>query len=141
MAVQITLHRTVTICSVYLPPNDKVKRAHLENLISQLPQPVLILGDLNGHSTLWGCSDKNKRGEMIEKLLEKSELCLLNDKSSTYLHPATGHYSSLDLVISSPNLYLDYNFAVHEDLCGSEHFPIFLKHNVNSESEFIPKLI
>ena len=44
----------------------------------------------------------------------------------SYLHPATGTYTSLDLSICYPTLFLDYEWKVHDDLCGSDHFPIFL---------------
>ena len=108
VAVRVTLHKTITVCSVYLPPNVNVTSDALDNLIKQLPEPFILLGDLNGHSPLWGCSDLNNRGKLIEDCLIKNDLCLFNDKSSTYLHPATGHMSSLDLSLCSPNLYLDY---------------------------------
>ena len=39
---------------------------------------------------LWGCSKNNVRGEIIENFIEANDLCLMNDKSYTYLHPATG---------------------------------------------------
>ena len=45
----------------------------------------------------------------------------------TYLHPGTGTYTSLDLSICYPTLLLDYEWKVHDDLSGSDHFPIFLK--------------
>ena len=43
---------------------------------------------------------------------------------STYLHPATGSYSSLDLTICSPGIFPDFNWKVFDDLHGSDHFPI-----------------
>ena len=38
----------------------------------------------------------------------KNNLCLYNNKTPTYLHPATGTYTSLDLSICYPTLLLDY---------------------------------
>ena len=104
-----------------------------------MPEPLIILGDLNGHSPLWGCAHLNNRGKLIEHCLGKHDLCLLNDKSFTYLHPATGHYSSLDLSICSPTLFLDYEFKVHDDLCGSDHFPTFLTSVTPVTSGQIPR--
>ena len=49
---------------------------------------------------------------------------MFNDKSSTYLHPATGSYSSLDLTICSSGILPDLKWKVVEDLHGSDHFPI-----------------
>ena len=99
----------------------------LENLIAQLPPPILLLGDFNAHSTLWGCSKTDLRGKMIEDLLLKHNLSILNDGSNTYLHPATGSSSAIDLSIASPSLYLDFSWEVITDLHGSDHFPICIQ--------------
>jgi len=61
------------------------------------PSPILLLGDFNAHSTLWGCCKTDLRGKMIEDLLLKHNLSILNDGSNTYLHPATGSSSAIDL--------------------------------------------
>jgi hypothetical protein len=63
---------------------------------------------------------------VLETCLLQSNLCLLNNKSSTYLHPATGSLSSLDLALCDPSLCLDYNWSVYKDLCGSDHYPTIL---------------
>ena len=51
-------------------------------------------------------------------------LCLFNDKQPTYLHSPTRNYFALDLSICSPNIYLDFDWSVLDDLHGSDHFPI-----------------
>jgi len=88
----------------------------LENLVAELPPPILLLGDFNAHSTLWGCSKTDLRGKMIENLLLKHNLFILNDGSNTYLHPATGSSSAIDLSITSPSLYVDFSWEVVTDL-------------------------
>ena len=51
----------------------------------------------------------------------------MNDnKSKTYLHPATGSFSSIDLTLCSPVLLPNFTWNVTEDLYGSDHFPIIL---------------
>ena len=82
------------------------------------------MGDFNSDHTLWGCTNTYDKGRIIEDFITKHDLVLLNDKSSTYLHPATGSYSSLDLTISSHEICPDYNWKVVDDLHGSDHFPI-----------------
>jgi hypothetical protein len=62
----------------------------------------------------------------METFLLQSNLCLLNNKCPTYLHPATGSLSSLDLTLCDPSLYLDFSWSVHNDLCGSDHYPTIL---------------
>ena len=82
------------------------------------------MGDFNSHHTLWGCTHTNDKGRIIEDFITKHDLVLLNDKSATYLHPATGSYSSLDLTIGSPEICPEFNWKVVDDLHGSDHFPI-----------------
>ena len=61
-------------------------------------------------------------------------LCLIffvifNDDTSTYLHPASGSATAIDLSLCDPDLYLDYTWRVNEDLCSSDHYPIFIESN------------
>ena len=124
VAVNVTLSKSITICSLYLPPHCKFSKHDLENLINQLPRPYLLLGDFNSHSKLWGCLDTNDKGEIIENFIAENDLCLFNDKQPTYLHSPTRNYFALDLSICSPNIYLDFDWSVLDDLHGSDHFPI-----------------
>ena len=43
-----------------------------------------------------------------------------------YLHPALGTYSALDISVADPALVNMFTRAVHDDLCGSDHFPTIL---------------
>ncbi|GFT64101.1 putative RNA-directed DNA polymerase from transposon X-element [Trichonephila clavipes] len=54
-AVAVRIHSTslITVCCLYLPPNTVIHQHDLNNLVDQLPAPFVILGDFNGHSTLW----------------------------------------------------------------------------------------
>ena len=82
------------------------------------------MGDFNSHHTLWGCLNTNDKGRKIEEFMTNHDLVMLNNKSSTYLHPVTGSYSSIDLTICSPEIFPDFNWKVVDDLHGSDHFPI-----------------
>ena len=55
-----------------------------------------------------GCIYTNDKGRIIEYFITEHNLVLLNDKSSPYLHPATGSYSSLDLTICSPGIFPEF---------------------------------
>ena len=135
VAVNVTLSKKVTICSIYLPPNDVLSKNSLVNLINQLPQPFMLVGDFNGHSKVWGCSDTNDRGEIIEDVIAENDLCLLNDKQPTYLHPPTGNNYAIDLSLYHPNIFLDFNWSVCDDLHGSDHFPILIEETESSDDE------
>ena len=63
VAIRAVCFKTVTICSIYLPPSLKWRKADIEDLFTQLPPPVLILGDFNAHSTSWGCTNTDSKGK------------------------------------------------------------------------------
>ena len=128
VAARVSLHKTITICSLYLPPKANIQRPDLIALIQQLPRPFMILGDFNGHSPLWGSTKSSQRGQILEKVLDELNLCCLNNGSTTYIYPANGTKSCLDLSICDSSLFLDYNWKVDDDLHGSDHFPIHLRH-------------
>ena len=88
---------------------------------------------------LWGCNKTNVRGEIIENFLSKNDICLMNDKSHTYLHPATGTFSSLDLSLCHPSLLLDFEWYVCDDQYGSDHFPIVIESINFSPEDHNPK--
>ncbi|GBO33575.1 hypothetical protein AVEN_196551-1 [Araneus ventricosus] len=64
-AAQIFTHKLITVCSFYLPPNIQIDQTDLNNLMFQLSEPFVILGDLNGHCQIWGSDDTNSRGGQI----------------------------------------------------------------------------
>ncbi|GFT33374.1 putative RNA-directed DNA polymerase from transposon X-element, partial [Trichonephila clavipes] len=68
-AVAVRIHSTslFTVCCLYLPPNVVIRQQDLNDLVDQLPAPFVILGDFNGHSTLWGSVKTNHRGRQIEQ--------------------------------------------------------------------------
>ena len=99
-------------------------------MIEQLPRPFIIMGDFNSHDEIWGSKKTEKKGKIIEPLLNKHHLSIYNNRPNTYPHPAKGTYSVIDL-ICDPNLFLDYDWKVHDDTCGSDHFPILLQNKTN----------
>ena len=136
VAVNVTINTPVTICSLYLPPagedKPKVSVKDLENVVKQLPKPYILLGDMNAHNRIWGSKKTDKRGHTIEKLIDQKPLCLFNTKAATYQHAATGTLSSIDLTLCHPTIFTDYQWQVHDDLCGSDHYPIIIQTNKNN---------
>ncbi|GFX74403.1 putative RNA-directed DNA polymerase from transposon X-element [Trichonephila clavipes] len=126
VAVRIHIHSLVSVCCVYLPPNDVVPQVDLNQLVSQLPAPFILLGDFNGHSPLWGHDDTNSRGRQIEQLISDHCLFLLNNDEKTYFHSPTRTFHSLDLAICSPVLQPMLNFEVEKDLHNSDQFPLLV---------------
>jgi len=51
------------------------------------------------------------------------------------LRHTSAHHLVLNLSICDPSLYLDYSWKVHDDLCGSDHFPIEIHCNFASHCQ------
>ncbi|GFN89043.1 RNA-directed DNA polymerase from mobile element jockey [Plakobranchus ocellatus] len=77
-AATISLEKTLTVCSLYLPPNSQVSKLSLAELFEQLPKPFLVLGDFNAHSPVWGDSCRDGRGRMLEEFTAENDLIILN---------------------------------------------------------------
>ena len=71
VAVKITLSFVFTMCSIYAPPNKYINISDLEHLLSQIREPVMILGDFNSHNPLWGSEHLTPKGRVIELHLSK----------------------------------------------------------------------
>nr|BDT63038.1 MAG: hypothetical protein [Trachysalambria curvirostris nimavirus] len=125
-AVRIGLTRPYTVASIYLPPGD-LNIEELEDVIGQLPQPFLLLGDFNGRNILWGDTMCNSRGRALESLFLRNDAVVLNGDNPTHFQIQTGTFSNIDLSVSSGDIQLDFTWQVMEDLHGSDHFPILLE--------------
>ena len=139
VAVVLSLHKTITICSIYIPPRYQLGNRELNDLLDQLPSPFILIGDMNAHNITWGNPDNNTKGDKLEKLISDYDLCLWNDGCPTYIHPATGTFSAIDMSICSPSLFLDFEWQVHDDLCGSDHFPTFLNPTNRPDPTGVPR--
>ncbi|GFW67584.1 RNA-directed DNA polymerase from mobile element jockey [Trichonephila clavipes] len=128
VTVRIHIHSLVTVCCVYLPPNDVVPQVDLNQLVSQLSAPFILFGDFNGHSLLWRHNNTNSRGRQIEQLMSDHCLCLLNNDEKTYFHAPTRTFHYLDLAICSPSLLPLLNFEVEQDQHNNDHFPLLDSH-------------
>lgn len=84
------------------------------------------MSDFNSHSTFWGGKPTNTKGRRIAEFSYNNDLCLLNDGSSTFLHPGYGTYSAIDLTLCEPEIVTDFSWQVWKDPCGSDHYPLII---------------
>ena len=59
IAVRINLATSITLCSIYISISQLLSYQSLHDLFSQLPPPIIIMGDFNSYSQLWGCEGKD----------------------------------------------------------------------------------
>ena len=63
VAVKVTAHKNITAQFLCLLTIILILILRIfQNVIDQLPSPFILMGDFNGHHTLWGCEDVNCRG-------------------------------------------------------------------------------
>ncbi|XP_032671666.1 uncharacterized protein LOC116844353 [Odontomachus brunneus] len=95
------------VVGVYAPPSWNLARfehllGRLGNLISRRPQrPVLVAGDLNVKSALWGSSVRCRRGGVLKEWVASDGLCTMNrGRRSTFVGPRGR--SVIDVTFASP---------------------------------------
>ncbi|GFS51212.1 putative RNA-directed DNA polymerase from transposon X-element [Trichonephila clavipes] len=136
--IEVLSHNKDTSSAVFTCHQILLSTNDLNNLVDQLPAPIVILGDFNGHSTLWGSAKTNPRGRQIEQVLSDHCLCLLNHEEPTYFHEPTRSFHTLDLAICSLSLFPHLNLSVEKDLYNSDHFPVILSHDSDTGRKTFP---
>ena len=136
----MTLHRTVSVCSIYIPPQDAINENELNNILQQLPTPFIFLGDFNSHNTMWCCGSTNQNSKTLENIIndDNNNLCFFNKKSQTHIDPSSATYSAIDLTLCDTSIFLDFTWRVYDDTCRSDHFPIILE-SLHSQDDDLPR--
>ena len=130
--VSITINnKTYTVASVYVPPNEAINELAFDRMINSFSSHFLILGDFNGHSHLWGAYQENEREKVVEKLIDRHNLILLNDSVHTRFDTYHQTSSLLDLSLCHPSIYMYVAFEVYSDRLGSDHHPISITNTQN----------
>ena len=140
VAVCITNNnKTYTVASVYVPPSKTLNELAFDRMINSFSSR--FHRDFNGHGHLWGANQENERGKVVEKLIDRHNLILLND----YVHTRFDTYhqtsSLLNLSLCHPSIYTDVAFEVYSDRLGSDHHPIIITANTSDHPvpERVPK--
>lgn len=126
VAVKVFFPIKFIICNVYLPGSSNITKNDLENLIKQFDAPFMIVGDFNCHNPLWGSNRIDNRGNIIESIINKNNLNILNNGDPTHFSLAYKSVSSIDLSIVSPILQNYFDWFVDNDLHNSDHHPIIM---------------
>jgi ribonuclease HI/exonuclease III len=122
LTVQVTSNKgKLNITNVYNPPVTTLDKDAYDKLFTR--RNVVILGDMNSFSTLWGSPKTDSNGRKIETLLETHGLVTLNSGEGTYIKHQ-GDCSHLDLTIVSRHLAAKASWTVLSDSWGSDHLPV-----------------
>ena len=124
----------LSVCSLYLPPNDRFSFLELNSLISQLPQPFVLCADANSRHYLWGSDRCDHRGNIWEQVIRRHALNVINTGCPTRMDEYSGIWSHIDITISSSDIgqYLDWR--TDDDLLSSDHCPIYIDYHRNQRT-------
>ena len=129
VAVHVQLKRKYTICSLHLSPSENIQDNDIIELFDQLPEPFLVLGDFNARHSIWGDSERNNNGAMMERLLPRLNVSVLNLNKPMHYHIQTDTFTHVDLSICSPDAYNDFTWDVEDCFHTSDRYPILLTLN------------
>ena len=125
-AIEITIARNkIKLLHVYNPETNLDIR-DFKRLVEQIGRSYIIVGDMNGHHSLWDpYIDRNNQcgATLADYMLEQPMLTLATPPGLPTFTNYKGETSTLDLSFCSPNLIHLTNVRVLEDH-GSDHRPV-----------------
>lgn len=123
-----------TIVSAYFPPN--LSTSVFGNTISQLitflenTPNVLLCGDFNARSTIWGDSVSLPKGSTLEAIIFSSGFRSLNDGSPTFHRYVDTNIQSSVLDLSFTNSSTHFTWStIDTHISNSHHKPIMIISN------------
>lgn len=139
LGVEISLNQKVTIVNSYIPPKQTFSSREMLNFLKLISGPIILVGDFNAWSPLWGSHVVNSRGQTIEEVILAANLAILNNGAPTHLstHNSLTH---VDLTLVTPSLIPNCKWEISNDLHGSDHFPITttLQSHLKTENHYPP---
>lgn len=144
IAIRASIPYPITICNIYLP-DQNVQKTEILHIISQLPRPFLLLGDLNANNELWkSATARNNNGKIIEEILmsDDSNILLNIPGIPTHFNFSSRTESTIDLSFADSRLASKVRWSADSELHGSDHYPIYLKLPSTKEKQSLkPKWI
>ena len=130
-----TLNGHLKIFNSYITPSYKFKKEDIQEIFPH--KRSILVGDFNAHSKLWGCSETNNRGKIIEEILIENNLIVLNTGQSTHITSNQSNcHSVIDLSISSQDVALNARHNVTNSNMGSDHYATITTVNEEVKIEY-----
>ena len=127
LAVRIQTNILITVCSIYMKPDRVIDPVQLNDLISQLPQPFILIGDFNARNIYWHDTLTNSRGNQILDTILNNQLHILDTNSFTHYDQRCKTFSHIDLSLCTPDIACNFYWYTYPDRCGSDHYPILIE--------------
>ena len=133
VAVRLRIgHTQITALSLYISPSrTNPTPQELDDLINQLPAPLLLMGDVNAQHAAWGSPCSDTRGNTIESVINKHNLTVLNTGEGTRLN-LRGTDRAIDLTCCTSSISHLFDWGISSDPGPSDHYKIKLALSPNS---------
>ena len=126
--IKLSAGKLLYVLNIY-NPGKPVTVEEMKHYIDQLENNYILVGDFNAHTKLLEsrCVKANATGKAIERLVEDASICLCTPLDFfTYVSPATGKRSCLDLCLTTPELVPKVMVRQLQDV-GSDHIPVAIR--------------
>ncbi|GBM28992.1 hypothetical protein AVEN_40746-1 [Araneus ventricosus] len=126
VALEIGLQEeNFAIISIYCPPSKDLKENldELKKLLLDLgDKNILILGDFNAKSRVWGLRDGDHRGDLVLEMAEQFDLLIVNKNDSNPSFNGPQGISWIDiLLIKNINIERIQNWTIEDKITLSDH--------------------
>ena len=138
LAFEINIGFVFSIVSIYIPPQQNFLPSDIKNIINSIHTPIVLLGDLNAWSPLWGSPRTNSRGKALEEVFLSEDLIVINDGLPTHFS-SHASFTHVDVISASASLIPKISSLTLSDLYGSDHFPIVTNIQISRSASFIHK--
>ena len=109
----------------------------LNNLINQFLKQFVLIGYFKSDNIIWESKIMNKRSQTLKrKITNSNNLCLHNEKSQTHLDPFSDTFFAINLTVSDPSIFKEYNWRVYQDCYGIDHYSIIMESTKTESSEY-----
>ncbi|KAG7188343.1 hypothetical protein KM043_008000 [Ampulex compressa] len=120
-AVGIKLPSDINIISTYRRPSITLNERDI-NILMNIGEKVLIVGDLNATHLTWNCNRTNKSGKILFDITQNNNCAIMFPNEPTNYPPNNTTPSTIDIVINK-NVRNISDVVVHHEL-SSDHNPI-----------------
>ena len=129
ICVEIKTERNETflIVVVYVPPNKVEQMTLLGKLIKEANksyQNIIVTGDMNAKSTIWGNAEINGAGSILDGIIDEENLIVMNDMLPTYRNS----HSVIDLFLvrAHMNRKIKYCQTLNHENVRSDHISVIM---------------
>ena len=123
--------------NIYIPPasscNTQGWKPNFQLLSNNLPEPFIIMGDINAHhSSIYSADQDDARGKSVLEWVEDSNLGIVNEDVPT--RTTANSTTAPDITVASPSILPTCSWETETSL-NSDHLPIHI--TICTESKLV----